>query len=143
MTDYCKFNPEKECLGMIRYEKLSTELANLREQSHSAHDKLWSELHKLQGAELARDEQYKHILDKLDNLADNISEFKRDSQETLSQLPSLVNKVQTLEENQKTLATDLEEIKSKSGKKWDSMIAQVTSIIVATVVGLVIGKMGL
>lgn len=143
MAEKCMFNPEKECLGLLRAEQLAHDLNKLREQSHESHDKLWSELRKLQGAEAVRNEQYKHIIERLDTLAANNQDFKKDNQIILAQLPVLANKVDTLEENQRALVEDVSELKSKSGKKWDGMIAQITSILIATVVGLIIGKIGL
>lgn len=143
MAERCMFNPEKECLGLQRAEQMSREIDELREKSHESHDKLWSEIRKLQGAEAVRNEQYKHILERLDTLANNNVDIKKDNQAILAQLPALANKVQTLEDNQRALAADVSELKSKSGKKWDSMIAQVTAILIATIVGLVIGKIGL
>jgi predicted nucleic acid-binding Zn-ribbon protein len=62
----------------------------------------------------------------------------------------LISTVAVLANEQKTIQTDVQEIKgdvksltSKPGKRWDNLVNQVVSIIVAAVAGFLLAKFGL
>ena len=71
-------------------------------------------------------------------------EKRQDDQE------KLISTVAVLANEQKTIQTDVQEIKgdvksltSKPGKRWDNLVNQVVSIIVAAVAGFLLAKFGL
>lgn len=62
----------------------------------------------------------------------------------------LISTVAVLATEQKAIQTDVQEIKgdvksltSKPGKRWDNLVNQVVSIIVAAVAGFLLAKFGL
>lgn len=71
-------------------------------------------------------------------------EKRQDDQE------KLISTVAVLANEQKTIQTDVQEIKgdvksltSRPGKRWDNLVNQVVSIIVAAVAGFLLAKFGL
>lgn len=48
-----------------------------------------------------------------------------------------------LKEDVKTLRTDMDDVKSKPGKKWEDVTSKILWAVLAAVVGLVLGKFGL
>lgn len=83
-----------------------------------------------------RSKSNKHRLDEM--------EKRQDDQE------KLISTVAVLATEQKAIQTDVQEIKgdvksltSKPGKRWDNLVNQVVSIIVAAVAGFLLAKFGL
>jgi predicted nucleic acid-binding Zn-ribbon protein len=71
-------------------------------------------------------------------------EKRQDDQE------KLISTVAVLANEQKTIQTDVQEIKSdvksltsKPGKRWDNLVNQIIAIVVAAVAGFILAKIGL
>lgn len=71
-------------------------------------------------------------------------EKRQDDQE------KLISTVAVLASEQKTIQTDVQEIKgdvksltSKPGKRWDNFVSQIISILIAAVAGFILAKIGL
>ena len=82
-----------------------------------------------------RSKSNSHRIDSLEKRQDNLDE--------------LVGTVKVLAVREENVETDVKEIKSdvksltgKSGKLWDGMVEKIIMIIVATVVGFVLAKIG-
>lgn len=71
-------------------------------------------------------------------------EKRQDDQE------KLISTVAVLASEQKTIQSDVQEIKgdvksltSKPGKRWDNLVTQIISILIAAVAGFILAKIGL
>ena len=68
-------------------------------------------------------------------------------QDDLSELVVTVGKLatreETVESDVKEIKTDIKTLVSKPGKRWDSMVSQIITLVVAAVVGFVLAKIGL
>ena len=55
----------------------------------------------------------------------------------------MAEQMKTLTSGVSTLTNEVEELKEKPGKRWDSLVGQVIGIVVAAVVGFLLAKIGL
>lgn len=55
----------------------------------------------------------------------------------------MAEQMKTMNNSVSTLADEVEELKEKPGKRWDSLITQIISIIVAGLFGFLMAKFGL
>lgn len=139
MPEKCKVNPECDCLGLIKAAELEADLNELRKQNSSSHERIFDRLGELEKQEGIQGEQYKHIIDKLGDVTVNLNELKSDSKEVVSKLPPLTHRVEALER----MSEDMNELKSKPAKQWESLKGQVISLIVAAIVGFLLVRLGL
>ena len=70
-------------------------------------------------------------------------------EEKQSELGDLVSSVKVLAEREQNVENDVKEIKddvksltSKPGKRWDNLVNQIISIIIAAVAGFILAKLG-
>lgn len=108
--DYLGLNEAKRLKGDI--EKLAADMNDLHRQNSGTHERLWDELHALKEASAVQREQYKQIIEKLTDLQ--------------SSMGSLKTKVDTIE--------------SKPAKRYEDIVKQVISLIVAAVFGMILAK---
>ena len=110
MPEKCTDNP-RDCPLLSRVEAL--ERAN--EQHGSTHRELFDRLRELERLEGIQGEQYKNILEKLDNLTKKHEEL-----------------------NQK-----LSELEAKPGRRWDKLAETVLFCIATAVVAFLMGRIGI
>lgn len=111
----CIINPERDCLGLMKAQELERDLNDLRKQNSASHERLFDRVGELERLEGIQGEQYKNILEKLD---------------TLTSRHDALNK-------------KLDELEAKPGKRWESIVGQIIGLVVAALVGLILGKIGL
>lgn len=99
------------CVMTARIEAL--ERAN--EQHGSTHRELFDRLRELERLEGIQGEQYKNILEKLDNLTRRHDELNR----------------------------KLGELESKPGKRWESLVEKAIWAVAAAVIAFLLGRIGL
>lgn len=114
MPDSCLLNPAQECYGLKKAQELEDELAELRRQNSSSHERIFDRLGALETNDAVQRTQYEVILEKLDTLSERHSELSR----------------------------KLGELEAKPGKRWEAIVAQVVSLVVAALVGAVIARLG-
>ncbi len=110
MPEKCTDNP-RDCPMTARVEAL--ERAN--EQHGSTHRELFDRLRELERMEGIQGEQYKNILEKLDNLTRRHDELNR----------------------------KLSELEAKPGKRWDKLTETVLACIATAVIAFLLGRVGL
>ncbi len=83
MSDKCLIDPERDCYGLIKanelekdIEALEDDLNSLRKQNSGTHERLFDRLNELERKEGIQGEQYKHIMEKLTQLATDMAEIK-------------------------------------------------------------------
>ena len=115
MNEKCIIDPQRDCLGLEKARMLEKQMDEYRRQSREDHSEIFSRLGKLESAESARNEQYAHILEKLDGLGDKMDGIGK-------------------------RVTDLE---MKPGKQWDKITGSILAALVLAIVAYFVGKMGI
>lgn len=64
----CIIDPQRDCLGLAKAHMLEKQLDEYRRQARETHSQLFDRMRDLEKAEAARNEQYKQIIEKLDQL---------------------------------------------------------------------------
>lgn len=139
MAEKCIFDPERDCPGLMKAREIEQDVNELRQQNASTHEKLYDRIRELEKQEGILGVQYNNILEKLGTLTENMSDLKRDTKEVLTQLPSLIQRVEALEK----LPDEIDELKAKPAKRWDGMVEKVIWTLVAAVIGCALAKIGL
>lgn len=83
MEDKCIRFPESDCLGLHKaaelekdLDELKADVGELRRQNSGTHERLFDRLNELENQEGIQREQYKHIMEKLTQLAIDMAEIK-------------------------------------------------------------------
>lgn len=168
MGDRCSINPEQDCRGLHRAEEIAGEMkelnrkfGELKQNVSDTNTRFGSRIGKLEAHEEVRDEQYKHVREKLENIDRDMVEFQRENKDSISELRKehkesmaelrkgnkdildavtpLKHKVESLEH----LKEDVEELKEKPGKTWEHIKAQSLGWVVALILAIVAVALGL
>lgn len=83
-----------------------------------------------------RSETNKRRLDDLEKRQDNLDDL-------VSTVKVLAVREENVESDVKEIKKDVKELSGKSGKRWDSLVSQVITLVVAAVVGFLIARIGL
>ena len=76
-----------------------------------------------------------HRLDKVEKKQEDLSEL-------VGTVKVLVEREETVEADVKEIKTDVKNLTSKPGKRWDNLVNQIISIIIAAVAGFILAKLG-
>lgn len=98
----CVLDPQRTCPVMVTVQRLDKDMAELK-----------GKMSQFEIAFAVRDEQYKHILERLGEISTSMNRIN----------------------------SKVEQIESKPAKKWDKMIDQIIALIVAALIGAVIGHL--
>lgn len=115
MEEKCILDPSRDCLGLEKARMLEKQVDEYRRQAREDHSKIYTRLEELEKMDAARNEQYSHILEKLDTLGDKMDSIGK-------------------------RVTDLE---AKPGRQWEKMLGGVLGAIAIAVVAYFLGKVGL
>lgn len=77
-----------------------------------------------------------HRLDDLEKRQDNLDEL-------VGTVKLLAYREEKVEKNVEEIKTDVKNLTSKSGKRWDNLINQVITIVVAAIAGFILARIGL
>lgn len=83
-----------------------------------------------------RSKSNKHRIDVLANRQDSLDEL-------VGTVKVLAVREQQVETDVKEIKDDVKSIKDKPGKRWDNIVTQVISIIIAAIAGFILAKIGL
>ena len=75
-------------------------------------------------------------LDDLEKRQDNLDDL-------VSTVKVLAVREEAVESDVKEIKSDVKELTGKSGKRWDTLVSQVITLVVAAVVGFLLAKIGL
>lgn len=84
----------------------------------------------------ARSRSNAHRLDEVEKRQDNLDEL-------VSTVKVLAVREEAVENDVKEIKTDVKAIASKPAKRWDNLINQIITIVVAAVAGFILAKFGL
>lgn len=93
MADNCNFDPERECLGIQKAKEASGEvkeldrrLTDFQKSVAETHSRFGARIGKLEAREEVREEQYKNIREKLDDITKDVSAFQREQKDSIREL---------------------------------------------------------
>lgn len=168
MGDKCLMDPERDCPGLRRTEDLEGEVRQLdrklddfRKNVSDTNTRFGKRIGDLEAREGIREEQYKHVREKLDGITRDMADFQRENKDSVAELrrehkesmaelrkgnkdileavTPLKHKVESLEH----LKEDVEELKEKPGKTWEHIKMQGLGWIVALVLAVIAVALGL
>ena len=84
----------------------------------------------------ARSKSNEHRLDDVEKRQDNLDEL-------VSTVKVLAVQETRLENDVKEIKTDVKSLTSKPAKKWDNLVNQIITIVVAAIAGFILAKIGL
>jgi len=166
--DKCILDPERDCLGLHRANEvagdvraLNQRLDDLRDVTSKSSMAQGARIGELEAHNLVQDEQYSHVREKLADIARDVVDFQRESKGSIQELRKehkesmeelrkgnreILDAVTPLKHKVESLAhleEDVEELKEKPGKTWENIKTQAIGWIVAAVLALVAGAMGI
>ena len=115
MEEKCILDPSRDCLGLEKARMLEKQVDEYRRQAREDHSKIYTRLEELEKMDAARNEQYSHILEKLDTLGEKMDSIGK-------------------------RVTDLE---MKPARRWDKIFVVVVGSIATAIVGFFLGRIGL
>lgn len=168
MPDSCILDPTQECVSAKRTEEVSGEvkaldrrLTDFQQVFSDTNNRFGARIGKLEAREDVREEQYKHIQEKMSALARDVAEFQREQKGSISELRKehkesmeelkkgnkdildtiapLKHKVEDIEKLEK----DVEELKGKPGETWEHIKKQGLGWLVAIILAIVAAALGL
>ena len=83
-----------------------------------------------------RSKSNKHRIDELEKRQDNLDEL-------VGSVKVLAVREEQVEKDVKEIKTDVKNLSSKPGKRWDNLVNQVVSILIGAVLGLLLTRIGL
>lgn len=93
---------------------------------------------------------YEHRLTEVEDRSKSNTKRLDDMEKRQDNLDDLVGTVKVLADREERVETDVKEIKtdvkeltSKPARRWDNLIAQIITLVVAAVVGFLLAKFGL
>ena len=124
--------PEKcsePCTGL---ERLEQRLDDMQKRNGEDHKEFRLQIQEIEKEEARQSERF-------DRIMDNLAELKSDNKSVLDKLTPLTNKMDDVDK----LNTDVEELKSKPGKKWEKLSFEIIGAIALAVLAFVLGRVGL
>ena len=82
-----------------------------------------------------RSKSNKHRLDEVEKRQDNLDEL-------VGTVKVLADREERVEDDVKEIKSDVKSLTGKPAKKWDNLVNQVISILVAGIVGFILAKLG-
>lgn len=74
---------------------------------------------------------------------DDVEKKQNDLSELVGTVKVLATKQEGVENDVKEIKNDVKTLTSKPGKKWEGLISQLVTLVVAAVVGFILAKIGL
>ena len=168
MQEKCILDPERDCLGLRRAEEIAGDvkaldrrLDDFQRNVSDTHSRFGGRIGKLEVREEVREEQYKHVREKLEGITRDMEDFQRENKNSVAELrrehkesmeelrkgnkeildavTPLKHKVESLER----LEEDVEELKEKPGKTWEHIKMQALGWGVAVVMAIIAAALGI
>lgn len=140
MDDKCSLDPQRSCDVRERVGTIEAELNDLRRQNAGTHERFGERIGQLESHNQVQDVKFESFVNKLSDVAENLREMKADGKETARQMTGIVHKLDSLSERYKDTDSDVDELKAKPAKRWESMTGQIISILVAALIGFLLSQ---
>lgn len=76
-----------------------------------------------------------HRIDEIEKRQDNLDKL-------VGTVGILADREKRVEDDVKEIKTDVKSLTSKSGKRWDNLVNQIITILVAAIAGFILAKLG-
>lgn len=83
-----------------------------------------------------RSKSNSHRLDDLERRQDNLDDL-------VGTVKVLADREERVESDVKDIKSDVKSLTGKSGKRWDTLVTQIITIVVAAIAGFILAKIGL
>lgn len=111
----CILDPSRDCIGLIKAENLEKKFDEYSQRSRETHSEIFERINALERSDSARNQQYLNIIEKLNNMTDEISK-----------------------------ANDIiSEVLNKPAKKWDNITEKIIWAIIAACLGFILSQIGI
>lgn len=143
VEDKCTVEPKRECDVRQRVIQVEAELNDLRRQNAGTHERFGERIGELEAHNKVQDVEVKNLQKSIDSMSGDLREVKDEAREISKQLPVIATQVNAIHETYKAVDADVDEMKEKPGKRWESVVGQIIGLVVAALVGLLLARMGL
>lgn len=111
----CPLGSGYGCAEHDKIDRLEKDLAELRRQNSSSHERIFERLGEVEKTTAVQKEQYSHILERLDTIDKNVS----------------------------SAGTKLDAIEAKPAKRWEDLVKTALTVLITGLVTYFLYKMGL
>lgn len=139
MPEKCVYDPEQECIGLVKAKELEHDLNDLRKQNSASHERMFDQLSQLDKDRAVQGVRYEGILDKISTLTESANKVTSSNKEAIERLTPLVQRVKELDK----IEDEVQELKSKPAKRYEDITKQIIGLIVAAIFAFILAKIGL
>ena len=168
MEEKCVLDPARDCAGSKRADEvagdvkaLDRKLSEFQQSVSDTNNRFGARIGKLEAREAVRDEQFKHIQEKMNDIAHDVNEFQREQKGSIAELRrehkesmeelkkgnkdilDIVAPLRQKADNVDKLERDVEELKGKSGRTWEEIKSKALGWGVALVLAIIAAALGL
>lgn len=168
MDEKCIFDPERDCAGFRRANEVSGDLKALdrrmiefQQSVSDTNGRFGARIGKLEARDEVREEQYKNIREKLDDITKDVTVFQREQKESITDLrkehkesmaelrkgnKEIIDIVTPLRHKMgefDQLSDDVEELKEKPAETWEHIKKQGLALVVGVIFAIVAVALGL
>lgn len=168
MQEKCMIDPERDCLGVQRaaeaagdVKALDKKLDEFRRGVSETHERFGARIGQLEARGAVREEQYQHLKEKLENLTGDMEDFQKENKNSIAELrkehkesmdelrkgnKEILDAVTPLKHKVDELGhleADVDKLKEKPAKTWESIKSQVLVFAVGIVLVLIAIALGL
>lgn len=162
--DKCILDPERDCKAKEvagEVKALAGKLSDFQEAVAATNNRFGARIGKLEARDEVREEQYKNIREKLENITADVSEFQREQKDSIAELRrehkesmaelkkgnkeilEIVTPLKHKVEEIDGLEEDVEELKSKPAETWEGIKKQALGWIVGIILAVIAAALGL
>ena len=131
------------CPGFARLAVVESELVDLRRQNAKTHERFGERIGELESGHKVQDVEVKNLEKTIDRMSGDMVEVKAETKEISKQLPAIASQISAIHETSKAVDADVDALKEKPGKRWESVVGQIIGLVVAALVGLVLARLGM
>lgn len=143
MDKECTVEPKRECDVRQRVIQVEAELNDLRRQNAGTHERFGERIGELEARDKVQDVEMKNVQKSVDAMSADLREVKDEAREISKQLPVIATQVNAIHETYKAVDADVDKLREKPGKRWESVVGQIIGLVVTALVGLLLARMGL
>lgn len=164
----CILDPQRDCTGSKRADEvagdvkaLDRKLSDFQQSVTETNSRFGARIGKLEAREEVREEQYKHIQEKMTDLARDVADFQREQKGSIAELRrehkesmeelkkgnkeilDLVAPLRQKADNVEKLEKDVEDLKGRPGRTWEEIKSKALGWGVALVLAILAAALGL
>lgn len=90
----------------------------------------------------ATESRIKTLEDKVEKVERKITNIEKEMAKSTTEISIIFTMLNEIKADTKAIASDLQELKLKPAKRWDSIVGTIITVIVSTIVGYFLAKGG-